>query len=566
MAPTTAEDFWQLAAGHEKTARKWRVGDAAKSVRGFLRALEVYNRGMQLHPANFELAYDRAQTYMTITQEPRFLPYLPLPQIDFLKSTIEANRYVLNLDPEAADVLFNTAQALSSLAEELSEQKSDRLDAMDLLIEAVELYDKCLAQQAELITEADEMAREAESEAQMRAKLEDQELDCGFTPMDTDTKKDEPQEQTEVNATLIDPTTEDDMIDTGLSELSALTSLCALYDHVVDMTDSLVANPSFPFLEHHASDLLEHGILVISTRPQAATCLRAIEIRLARASFVCALSAAHYRARDIDASNYFARVEEVYDHITSSISSSTGSSEVLCAHAESLQDFATTLTQIHAAFRIYPNPYPFPIVDPADWPRLRWRALAHAQSLLKDAADLPNAKKDPLAQSRIYALKAAIELLRLRSMAAFAEDHLKSEWSTNGVPVAESSVESEGTPGTPQANLVANAGVYYRGAVKWLRAAEETTWKERAWNVMGDEERDLLVREWVVNMLKVEVLDKRQGLQWKIESGLERFQDSVGMGSEGLEMAANVVKDMKEERLVPLFFADALYGHVCKAI
>ncbi|KAL9078489.1 MAG: hypothetical protein Q9157_002577 [Trypethelium eluteriae] len=59
MASKTPEDFWQLAASHDKTARKWRVGDAAKGARGFLRAIEVYTTGLQQHPANFELAYNR---------------------------------------------------------------------------------------------------------------------------------------------------------------------------------------------------------------------------------------------------------------------------------------------------------------------------------------------------------------------------------------------------------------------------------------------------------------------------------------------------------------------------
>ncbi|KAL9078488.1 MAG: hypothetical protein Q9157_002576, partial [Trypethelium eluteriae] len=229
---------------------------------------------------------------MTIIQEPRFLPYLPSPQVDFLRSTIEANRYVLNLNPKTADVLFNTGQALSSLAEELSEQDASKSEAIALLAEALDLYDKCLAQQAKLITEANEMVREAESEAQMRAEIESQELDYDVLPMETDAKKgsnedqDMHREQTEVNATLIDPTTEDDMIDTGLAKLSAMTILCALYDHMSHMAVGLfVANPSLSFLEQTASDLLENGVLAVRPQTQDPTRLRAIEIFLARASF-----------------------------------------------------------------------------------------------------------------------------------------------------------------------------------------------------------------------------------------------------------------------------------------
>ena len=43
----------------EETGGKWRAGDPAKSSRAFLRAIQIYNDGLQKHPKNFDLAYNK---------------------------------------------------------------------------------------------------------------------------------------------------------------------------------------------------------------------------------------------------------------------------------------------------------------------------------------------------------------------------------------------------------------------------------------------------------------------------------------------------------------------------
>lgn len=43
----------------EEAGEKWRAGDAQKSARFFVRALEDYDAGLQQFPTSFDLAYNK---------------------------------------------------------------------------------------------------------------------------------------------------------------------------------------------------------------------------------------------------------------------------------------------------------------------------------------------------------------------------------------------------------------------------------------------------------------------------------------------------------------------------
>ena len=43
----------------EEAGEKWRAGDAAKSMRFFMRAITNYDDGLQKHPTAFDLAYNK---------------------------------------------------------------------------------------------------------------------------------------------------------------------------------------------------------------------------------------------------------------------------------------------------------------------------------------------------------------------------------------------------------------------------------------------------------------------------------------------------------------------------
>jgi hypothetical protein len=43
----------------EEGGEKWRAGDAVKAMRFFMRAIEIYDRGLAKHPGSFDLAYNK---------------------------------------------------------------------------------------------------------------------------------------------------------------------------------------------------------------------------------------------------------------------------------------------------------------------------------------------------------------------------------------------------------------------------------------------------------------------------------------------------------------------------
>lgn len=57
--PETEDDFLDAADEFEKSAGKWRAGDAAKSARFFQRAIDAYAAGLQKFPRSFDLAYNK---------------------------------------------------------------------------------------------------------------------------------------------------------------------------------------------------------------------------------------------------------------------------------------------------------------------------------------------------------------------------------------------------------------------------------------------------------------------------------------------------------------------------
>lgn len=56
----TGTDTLFIAADvEEETGGKWRAGDQAKSSRAFQRAIQIYSDGLEKHPKDFDLAYNK---------------------------------------------------------------------------------------------------------------------------------------------------------------------------------------------------------------------------------------------------------------------------------------------------------------------------------------------------------------------------------------------------------------------------------------------------------------------------------------------------------------------------
>ncbi|KAI5296045.1 hypothetical protein KEM52_005944 [Ascosphaera acerosa] len=59
ITPVTADDFLAAGVDLEEAGEKWRVGDPVKGMRFYARAIEMYDQGLQRHPQDFDLAYNK---------------------------------------------------------------------------------------------------------------------------------------------------------------------------------------------------------------------------------------------------------------------------------------------------------------------------------------------------------------------------------------------------------------------------------------------------------------------------------------------------------------------------
>ena len=171
-APETADDFQEAADREEEAGGKHRVGDSLKSARAFLRALDFYDQGLKKHPANFDLAYNKARLLLEVTQQSELVEHVGLPEIELLQQTLTAHQYALKLNEESPDVLFNTSQVLTTLAERLSDT-GDTAEAISRLQESLELLSACMSRQ-EMLLEQQQLDFEDAEEGGVQLDPEEQ--------------------------------------------------------------------------------------------------------------------------------------------------------------------------------------------------------------------------------------------------------------------------------------------------------------------------------------------------------------------------------------------------------
>lgn len=150
----TENDFLEAADAQEKGGGKWKAGDASKAVRFYSRALDIYDNGLRKLPSSFDLAYNKAHLTFALVQDPQIAPLLGSKR-EALNGALEAHRYALRLNEGNPDILFNTAQVLTSLADEVDDiaDPNQKQNVVQLLREAVELFSACLNRQEMLLSE-----------------------------------------------------------------------------------------------------------------------------------------------------------------------------------------------------------------------------------------------------------------------------------------------------------------------------------------------------------------------------------------------------------------------------
>ena len=289
------------------------------------------------------------------------------------------------------------------------------MEAVKLLQEAIELFQRCLMLQELRFTESQEQFSQLESpetpNAGSQAETEDSD----------DQQSSDPQEQW---VAIVEPVTKDTLVDTAVAQLDTLTTLSNL----------LTFNPDagVSWVEEYSSELLRTkfpAYLKGSNRHHEAS--------LSRARFICALSEVLYRSQRIEVETYHREIMCAYGPELDLLADPGG----LCSKADAL-------TSLNAAVGGLPP------VDPNALSKsltLRWQSLSSALDALTAASKIPGA--DHL--SKIHLARGDVEMHRWRL----------------GHPPWGHAMAQQNAP-----TLIRNAQTYYRGAAALARrdgAAEE---------------------------------------------------------------------------------------------
>ncbi|KAJ0413047.1 hypothetical protein BJY00DRAFT_320191 [Aspergillus carlsbadensis] len=413
QAPRTADEFLAVGVEQEEAGEKWRAGDAAKSLRFFMRAVTTYDEGLYRHPYAFDLAYNKARVQYEITQHPRLAAQLSAPLGEMLRVALHSHREALQLEQDNADAIFNTAQVLTSLAELVTDTKrpaEEQLNqAVRFLQEAIELFQRCLVLQELRYTEMQEEIRQMES-GDLGQPEEMQ--DTQEPPEAGESKESVEQEQW---AAVVEPVTKDTLVDTAVAQLDALSTLCNLltYDPGVGLN----------WVEEYSTELLQEKITAYVQGSN-----RLYEAALARAKFNSALNEVLYRSGRIDVETYYGAVQSSFGPELDIFSDPEG----LCSKADALVSFNTATTE---------RPPEDPEAFATD---LKWQALSTAVDALTKASKLPDAENLP----KIHLARGDVEM---------------SRWRLGFTPWEYGVAQQNG------AILLRNSQTYYRGAAALAR-------------------------------------------------------------------------------------------------
>jgi hypothetical protein len=349
------------------------------------------------------------------------------------------------------DVLSNTAQVLTSLVEALTEDRDSDVskeESLSLLEEAIELFQRCLTLQEYQFAESqarEEGAAAAEPQPLETIQSPDPTSTISPTPApssygplssstsgssstrttaqtapeqpSTSTSQEQEGQEEERWATILEPITNDTLLDTCLAQLETLTLLCTLLSSPPRSQDSR----PLTWIEEYSSSLLQTKIPAYVSGTD-----RDEEAALTRANFLAALADANFRAQRMDAETYARALEDAFGALD------------LTGDAEGLSDKAEALLAFCSSIRAFDS-------SGSAMAEVCWKAYTTALDALTTASKIPAAEN----VAKIHLLRGDVELLRYQ---------LGLE---SGYAVAVMNA----------ATLLKNAGTYYRGAEAVGRAS-----------------------------------------------------------------------------------------------
>ena len=387
-----------------------------------------------------------------------------------LEETLNSHRFAISLNATNTDILFNTAQVLTALAETVLEsgaQANTKFEARQLLEEALDMFATCLASQQQ------EYAQMQAEIAAAQASGEYQEAWEGERRQNPEGQGDEEMETASTSsespgdwATVEAPLTLETILETCTAQLSALITLLGLYTPTADLSsiekraqDGMeTAREKVPAL----IDLIDQSAPPKSLpEPQTGPTLsigsgsateEAVtspkdDAVLAVANFHASIAEMQYRSRSTTSTAYAQSVEQAFSALMSRTENTTA---VDLASINFHSAYADALIELASALADSPHYSDSTPTFSAHF-EIQWKALTQAQTLLTQLSSPPCSTT--LSASRladVFLARGDTDLFRFR-IASF--ENAKPAW-TKSKPV-----------------LLANAGVFYRGARTYAEKA-----------------------------------------------------------------------------------------------
>ncbi|XDG04674.1 hypothetical protein ABKA04_004289 [Annulohypoxylon sp. FPYF3050] len=418
----TADDFQSAGVEFEEAAGKWRAGDAAKSMRFFQRAVDVYDQGLQKFPQNADLAYNKARVQLEIATHPILVDQLRRPLKDVLEEALASHRYSLQLDPDNPDALFNTSQVLTTIAEvmasdENEEDPKSEAEALKVLREALELQSRCLNVQERKYYEFLEQERAADQQG------EETNDPTPASLVENSASGDVEDDGEWFN--VVEPVTKDTLIDTLLAQLGTLTTFCSI------LSSSPGAAPvnTLPWVEEFSASLL--GKMQTISHDQIE---RLQEIALAKGNLASAMLEAGYRSGKISAETYKRERDSAFSATELQLERSI---EGLLANARSLLALYSALAESENG-------------DAQSQSTIRWNVATAAIANLKTASAIQGIPQEDLVTTHLLRGDASLYLCAM----AFP-------------PTSHQTAANTATQNAK------NAEVYYRNASRLTQDREE---------------------------------------------------------------------------------------------
>jgi hypothetical protein len=387
-----------------------------------------------------------------------------------LEETLQSHRVAISLDPSNTDVLFNTGQVLSSLSEALldtSSQETAKAPARAYLEEAVDIFTKCLdSQQAEYEQTQAEIAKanlEEFQEAFERDYSQRNEAEV-LEQESMETSESEPESPGDW-AHVIEPVTPSTILETCTAQIAALTTLLGLYDpadlasiearaqngletantKIPTLLNLIQSSPAAkPIEEPTPGPTLSIASPSTVEEPEASIENDAL---LAVANLNSTIAEISYRSGRSDVLQYATQIEQIFASLIQPPSDTTkfdpGYTNAISAYADAHIALASAISD-RTGYTSASSTFLSEL-------EIQWSALAHAQTLLTQLSSKANVAI--LSASRmtdIFAARGDVDLFRFR-ISLFPE--AKAAWAKSR-PV-----------------LVANAGVFYRGARSYAEKA-----------------------------------------------------------------------------------------------